>query len=204
MLANFNFNLLKKIFFKKNIIYNCYSFNIKKTIYKIAMENLEEVLIKFLRVKINHLMTKLYYCNSDTYNYDWFMNSSHFNYDLLKAHENAVDELAIKYFENKDLYQMVSEWLDLWKLFAEFRIITADPSRFKKKYNGVNEEKTRISFKSQFKKLEQEITKKCKKFKEKNNGKEFLINGLEWSIHLNNFHATSSLKQKPIISVYKL
>ena len=70
------------------------------------------------------------------------------------------------------------------------------------KMNGLQDEV--VDLKKKVKKLEQEITKKCKKFKEKNNGKEFLINGLEWSIHLNNFHATSSLKQKPIISVYKL
>jgi hypothetical protein len=147
------------------------------------MENVSTFIDK-VRDDIKIFAEKLYYNDEDTKNFEQFFNCKDYTEDLLKIHEDLLDDLQLKYNENQVLYEKSAKWLSLWQQFSTFSEQTKDPNRFKQRgFNGAEEEKTRKQYKSQFLKLEDEIEKKAQDYKTRNNGNVFMIKGVEWNLH---------------------
>jgi hypothetical protein len=148
------------------------------------MDNLEKY-IEQIRIEISVYYEKLYFSDSEMKKFDSNFTSKDFTEDLLKQHEQKLEELKFDYDESQSLYEKTAKWLEFWEKFVTFEEQTKDPNRFKVRgYNSLEEEKTRKQFTKEFPKLEDELRKYADEYKETNGGKIYTIYGNEWNVYL--------------------
>lgn len=147
------------------------------------MANLEKF-IEQIRLEIGVYYEKLYFSDNEIDVFNEFFKSKDFTEDLLKIHEEKLEDLKFKYTESQTLYEKTFKWLELWRQFITFEEKTKDPSRFKVRgYNGAEEEKSRKQFQLQFPKLEDELKRLSDEYEKTNGGETFQIYGYEWNIY---------------------
>jgi hypothetical protein len=148
------------------------------------MANLEKF-VEQIRLEISVYFDKLYCSDSEIANFDEFFKRKDFTEDLLKIHEDKLEDLKFKYDESQSLYEKTAKWLDFWQQFILFEEKTKDPNRFKVRgYNGLEEEKARKQFQSQFPKLEDELKKHAEEYRKTNGGELFTVYGYQWNVYL--------------------
>lgn len=147
------------------------------------MENLEKF-IEQIRIEISVFYEKLYFSDTEIKKFDSFYKSKDFTEELLKVHEDKLEELKFNYDESQSLYDKTAKWLDFWQQFILFEEKTKDPNRFKVRgYNSLEEEKARKQFTKDFPKLEEELRRNAEEYSELNH-KEYTIYGYEWKEYL--------------------
>ena len=138
------------------------------------MENMQKY-IENVRVEIKHYTDKMFIGTRELYALD-MLRSANFNEDLLKEHEDKLEDLKFKYEEGATLYEKCAKWLEMWACFVEFEEKTKDPLRLKQRgYNMLIEEKERKTYNTTLPKLEEEIKTLAAEYAEINGGQVFKI-----------------------------
>ncbi len=129
--------------------------------------------------------TKMYYTKNQRQEFKDFMVDTDYSEELLKAHEDKLEDLKFRYEESEELYTHVAEWLQLWAEFIEFEEKSKDPNRFKQRgFNSLDEEKKRKHFHQNFPKLEKELTARTAEYEDRNGGEQFEIYGSHWKTYI--------------------
>jgi hypothetical protein len=142
---------------------------------QIKMENMQKF-IEGVRVEILALCEKMFIGSKERKLMDHLFKSVRYDEDLLKQHEEKLEDLQFRHTESEGLYEKTAKWMDLWGQFIEFEEKTKDPLRLKQRgYNMLDEERQRKAFNSALPKLEDELVGLAKEYEENTGGHVFMV-----------------------------
>ena len=169
---------------------------------KLKMENMQKF-VEAIRADIHVLCLKMFCGESEMAALNQsLLTRTDFNEDLLKQHEEKLDDLKFRFEENEELFEKMARWMHVWGDFLAFEETTKDPNRFKARgYSMLEEEKRRkvfnvwktressfflyflrinwvSSLKAQLPRLEEDLEILAKTFRDLNGGKEFCVQGI--------------------------
>jgi Ni,Fe-hydrogenase I large subunit len=164
-------------------------------------------LIKNIRLEIVELNEKLFLTLDDNDEFTSILNESVISEEILKKHEDKLQDLRLRYEEFKSLYEKINVWNQLWETFVIFDKKASDPNRFRAKgYNSLQEEKQRKEFRLKFAKLEEELSVLASSYKTCYN-RDLSIKGQNISEYLskikNSYEANRKIEKKSAIQVSK-
>lgn len=150
-------------------------------------------LVHKIRLEIAELNEKLYLSPNDT---DEFNNESVISEEILKKHEDKLQDLRLRYEEFRSLYEKIDAWNELWATFVVFDKKASDPNRFRAKgYNSLQEEKQRKEFRIKFAKLEEELSVLTVNYKACYN-RDFSVKGQNINEYLNKVKSNYETNRK--------
>ena len=114
---------------------------------KLKMENMQKF-VEAIRADIHVLCLKMFCGESEMAALNQsLLTRTDFNEDLLKQHEEKLDDLKFRFEENEELFEKMARWMHVWGDFLAFEETTKDPNRFKARgYSMLEEEKRRKVF----------------------------------------------------------
>ena len=142
---------------------------------QIKMENMQKF-IEGVRIEILALCEKMFIGVKEMKLMDHLFKSVKYDEDLLKQHEEKLEDLQFRHTESEGLYEKMAKWIELWNQFIEFEEKTKDPLRLKQRgYNMLEEERQRKAFNSALPKLEDELVGLAKEYERNTGGQVFMI-----------------------------